>query len=203
METTRTLALLALTAVLLSPDLAQANDGTPPWIHEAIQEGQDVRLVVGVVDNGEPGWGDAIDVFRDGKVIFDDERFHGSDALSQEKGCRGWDTGDYCEDEENFCEDCDEDGTPECAGWCETTGTFELVDKCVPAGEHTWSIGWWESDPLFGAEVLEVTRERPCVGGCSCGTTGPLAPWLAGLGLLVVGLAALRRRGQASGAPGE
>jgi hypothetical protein len=56
-------------AMMSAASTALANDGTPPWIHELVQDGQDVRITLAVVSDGEPGMGESYTLTRNGSWI--------------------------------------------------------------------------------------------------------------------------------------
>lgn len=188
--------------LLALPTAARANDGTPPWIQDVVQEGQDVDLTLAIVDRGEPGLSSTFQVIRterDGEetVVMDDHVFATSEASSSaDPTCRWWDDENPadCEDEAVGCDDCDHDGTPECDGWCQTAWYFVVTDTCVPTGDTSWTLATVEAGEAIPetSASLRVTDSGETCRACGCGASpGPAASLaLAGMGL--VGLVALR-----------
>lgn len=193
-------------AILLTAQLALANDGTPASLHAAVQgEQQDVTLTLSVVKGGEPGMGAVYHLERDGAPLLSSHTFDEAEALSSLTRCRGgavWD----CTDHPELCEDCDQDGTPECnleeGDWCEEVLSFEVIDECVPPGEQTWVLTaqdweWFESSVSLTVEDRGLVCEDP-PAEITC-ATGSAPAGLAGLLMGLLGLGALgsrRRRGR-------
>ena len=193
-------------AILLAAQLALANDGTPASLHAAVQgQQQDVTLTLTVVKGGEPGMGAVYDLARDDSSLLASHTFEESEALSSLTRCRGgaeWD----CTDHPELCEDCDQDGTPECNldedGWCEEVFSFEVTDECAPPGQQTWVLtaqdwDWFESSQTLIVEDRGLVCDEPPVE-IDC-ATGTAPAGLSGLLLGLLGLGALgtrRRRGR-------
>ena len=165
MKPTKRLVLAgALITLFISGNVA-ANDGTPPWIHELVQNNTNVNIKLGIVYNGEPGIDDAYRIERDGPEgeadVIDDKTFEEADAVSTVDRCRhGWDHTDLCASDPGDCLDCDGDSVLECntmeEGWCETVLYFEVVDWCVPAGSTTYSFFKMGNDYTEDDEAITV-----------------------------------------------
>lgn len=159
----------------LTCGVASANDGTPPWIHELVQENTDVKLTLGIVDSGEPGINDSYRIERDGPEgavdVIDDTKFNQADAVATEDRCRGgMDNTEECAETPEDCQDCDGDEVLECNtyydGWCETVFYFEVVDWCVPAGETDYLLSamgndWTEDEKTITVEAWTDECEPP------------------------------------------
>ncbi len=165
MKPTKKLMLAgALIALFISGNVA-ANDGTPPWIHELVQNNTNVNIKLGIVGNGEPGIEAAYRIERDGSegevAIIDDKTFEEVDAFNTVDRCRnGWDHTDQCASDPDGCLDCDGDTVLECDtmddGWCETVFYFEVVDWCVPAGSTAYSFFKMGNDYTEDDETIYV-----------------------------------------------
>jgi len=164
------LVTVMFTACMLVSFYAAANDGTPPWIHELEQKGQDVLINIAIIDKGEPGMGASYDIIRNkagdqesepGTAIVENRIFNANDAVNiSEPGCRWWEMepeGDYCVKNPAECEDCDDDGKRECWGWCETTHYFDIVDECVQPGTWSYSLLQSGDDWDIATEQIAVT----------------------------------------------
>lgn len=182
----------------LVPMPARANDGPPPSFQVA-QQGPDVVVTLRLADAGEPGFGDPIDVLRDGQPVVRGAVWTEQDAEGLQGRCWGRVDPEECA-ASGDCLDCDEDGVPECAlsefltASCYREGSVEVVESCVREGWHTWEVTGSDH-----SEELKVAADASCSeggddAGSGCSVVGPLTvPWATGLGLLVVGLLGLRR----------
>lgn len=195
---------------------AMANDGPSPSIAGLQQEGQDVVVTLWLADIGEPGFGQSVSVERDGQHVA-----AGTFALSEarEVEARCWSSGDVerCGDPGVDCLDCDGDGSMDCApdeyraAQCYQSGLVDLVDGCVPPGEHAWTTDGFEEEGGQPSTLDVAAVDVSCLpdgwddpddpddpeaeGSSGCSATGtPLVAWGTGLGLLALGLLGLRRR---------
>ncbi|HUT79437.1 MAG TPA: hypothetical protein VM285_17200 [Polyangia bacterium] len=200
-------AMAGVVVLLVGLGSAWANDGTPSWVHELMQDGSNVEVTLAIVENGEPGLPDAFTVTRDGPegtaTVVEDEEFQLGDEMGSEGQCRGSVDPEYCVDHAEECLDCDEDGVLECNtygdGWCDTILFFELTDWCVPPGETTYRLtaeGWeWSDDEM---EITVEEWDGECTppgaddgggGGCSVSGAGLGAEAPESLSLLLLALA--------------
>ena len=176
MDITKLTMALTTLALLAAPAVAEANDGTPPGIHELLQDGQDVLIDLRIVTDGEPGLSESYTLSRGGADadvdLFTDRTFEATEAAEIFSTCRGTPPGvSDCADRPEDCAlDCDGDGTPECLGgendgWCDEVNLFELRDDCVlPAGTVTYTLREGSID--YDTETIEVEEEDPsCAGG--------------------------------------
>jgi hypothetical protein len=111
---------LVIAAVIALPLTASANDGTPPWIFELVQQGDGVAITLAIVSGGEPGFGESYTLTRTdpegSTAVFEERQFTNDDIEESRIECRGGGTGDeLCQTEPENCTDCDGDGVPESA----------------------------------------------------------------------------------------
>jgi MYXO-CTERM domain-containing protein len=184
-----------------------ANDGSPPRIHELMQDGHDVVITLRILDMGEPGLDTAYTLTRDSaKELVSERVFQPAEAAQTERVCRHYSDQDLCAGadlDDPLCIDCDEDGLPECSrhefeNWCEIKYFFEVVDTCVRPGETRYTLsaddwGFSETQSLVVEEASGVCESGGC--GCSAASDAMTAP-VTGTMLLLVGLLGLRREGQ-------
>ncbi|MCK9463319.1 MAG: hypothetical protein M0R80_27175 [Proteobacteria bacterium] len=214
---------IPMLALAASP--ARANDGSPPEIFELIQEGQDVVVTFGILDPwGEPSIDRPFTLTRSGPegdaVVFESRTFDRAEAAIRDPHCRFIDDDGISDPDEECaaapasCEDCDEDGVPECPtaldsfdAVCVAYLTYDAVDACVPPGPTDYLLRESDGDysDYFDAEgsleVVDSGEECEAAGegdgsGCSVsGVGGGGAPPLSlSLFMGLLGLVALRLR---------
>lgn len=187
MHTINKLSVVFMVAVVptLFCEQLLANDGTPAEIFELMQEGQDVVITLDIVENGEPGLSAEFKLVRSNserdRTVFSWTQFDKSDAIDNERRCRGtWDAAVCAGDLAADCRDCDDDGVPECPtqdDWCETAYYFEVIDQCVPVGTAEYKLtadGWASTDiktlnVSYSGEECTVPSDS---AGCSIAAVG-------------------------------
>lgn len=102
--------------------------------------------------------------------------------------------------------DCDEDGEPECNGFCAVAYRFKVIDECVPPGDLYYNITtpsvegteWMAGEGLGHAStVVEDTGDSCLSGSSDCSVAGAgraTGPLLALLMVAVGGVALLLSR---------
>jgi hypothetical protein len=140
------------TALLTATGAAHANMGPPAYVVDltATQEGQDVVLTVGLVEeNGSTGPIIRIDNETDEEVVIG-EKEHDSVPTETRVSARcAWYSIDvspyidvneaqYCPEHPDECTDCDGDELPECLIGCAEANYYLFRDRCVPPGSYTY-----------------------------------------------------------------
>jgi len=202
--------LIVVASLVSLPWTASANDGTPPWIFELVQQGDGVEITLAIVSNGEPGMADSYTLTRTGPegnaTVVEDRVFTADDAELTQGECRGGGSGDVvCTTQPEECIDCNDDGTPECddpdgENWCDTVNYIHIVDGCVPPGQAEYRLhadGWDSNDDTETITVDDVDQDcsdgDDSSGGCSASGSSPSNPALiVSLLMLALGLAATR-----------
>jgi len=156
----RTPILLVLAFLLAQPLSASANDppkpeprtfliaaeGTGVRVQETLPDGVDCTLARYTPGTHPP---------PDWTAVMEYGWSHGD---AEESWVECWPDGDLfkadCDETPEECVDCNDDGVPECAGYCVTFGRFEVVEECVPipAGEDEHEYDWCGC-----SDCLEVT----------------------------------------------
>jgi len=141
-------------------------------------------------------------------TAFSDGEIDGVEVLCKEV----WESDQgICDDQPEECEDCDEDGVPECYGSCVERYWIGVVDECAPPGYPVYQLlcysgsggGTWEDDEApydcgVWAARVEDSGDACLDGEGGCGVVGVgrdprsvgVALWLF---LAGIGLFALRR----------
>ena len=139
--------ILAATAVFLLclPAAAFADDISGPYIFELFQQDQNVRVNIWAAENGEPHSGGFFRLDRhnpaENKRILDDHQFDlPQDASESSVECMFENDEIDCNATPDLCDDCDQNGTPECTGTCELIYHFEVLDLCVPPGLTDYTL---------------------------------------------------------------
>ena len=168
--------LLTLIVCAALPATARANDGTPPWIFELIQQGDGVAITLAVVNDGEPGMAESYTLTRTdssgSSTVFENRHFTEDDVELSQGECRGGGAGDeQCDTHPEECIDCNGDSVPECYdpeddNWCDTVNYIHLLDECVPAGDAEYALrevtSSWDED----TETITVEDVgQDCSGG--------------------------------------
>lgn len=214
--------LLGFSLLIAAP--AAANISVTPWIYEVEQVGQDTEVTIAIFEDCSeefiiddvpfPGLDQPYTLFRWGfedqypVYLFEDRVFTADEAVEVTPyQCQGpAELNEECATDPDWCVDCDEDGVPECYGFCAVAYRFTVVDGCVPpGGEQYYTI---TTPSVMGTEYhageglghhstgFEDTGD-PCLDDASCSISrvhaaGPSEIPLALL-MLAVGLLALRR----------
>lgn len=129
-------AVSSALAVLLICPVLLANDAPSTFIFDAIQNGQDVRLTLGILTQENE-----ITLVREGddyrKVVLKKQPL----AAGVDPTPYCWDNyGNGCDDEEEWCDDCDGDGVAECWDTCLQVYFVDHLDECVYPGETTYYL---------------------------------------------------------------
>ena len=125
MRTALVPALLAA-CVCLAALSAEANIQSDRWFYEVTQDGRDVRFQIQLIEEDPPNFDTTFMMRRGAEQFFEHKQFVREDADEVfGPGCIEVNTYDVAED-------CDSDGTDECAGICGTAYRYDYVDKCVP-----------------------------------------------------------------------
>ncbi len=153
--------VLALWPGLAKPDIAPQLE-----IQGLVRQGQDVQVAIGLDTSGDPPAtpyalyrevGDSAILLADfvPETSKAEVRVHSGDCDLM--ACHLNDPSD-CKDHPEQCSDCDQDGTPECCGTCETSYvyTWNVPDPCVPAGEATYDLFDEESQYYVDRKTLDV-----------------------------------------------
>jgi len=177
-----------------APCSAQANDYDPPYPSDLQADVHEPDATVSIVIPSRSA-AEEVDIVRSGP------------AGIQHLGTLGWDLGEPAEIVEYECEamgwadcpdyylcvDCDEDGVPECSGFCVWYGRFELEDTCVPVsggssevvyyaqGETSWDL--WTTYTTVDVEWVDSCQDTPDLPWAPDDPAGdPDDPGSAGMG---------------------
>lgn len=151
------IAVLCAGLVLISR-VGLANMSYSPWVHEVIQNGQNMEITVQIFDEstgtntaGEPlpGFESKYTLTRYGSgeasatvTVLKEHTFDPAEADAvTEVGCRWWSGAEdlsLCDADAGSavdCEDCDNDGVGECYGFCGKAYQYKFIDSCPPADQ--------------------------------------------------------------------
>jgi len=131
---------------------ALADIPSPAYISDITQKGQDVLINISDSDyawHSAGGFDYSIARVRSPElcdyvfILRMDDIFSG-DTIEKGSYCAGWQNDEDCGNDagvDGGCEDCDEDGVPECAGWCECCYyRIQFVDRCVQPGNYEYYL---------------------------------------------------------------
>ena len=122
------LSLCAAACLCLGASSAEANIQSDRWFYEVTQDGRDVHLTLQLIEEDPPNFDTTFTLIRDATSLFEHKQFVREDADEVfGPGCVEVNTYDVAQD-------CDSDGTDECAGICGTAYRYDQVDECVPNG---------------------------------------------------------------------
>ena len=154
---------------------ATANMAYTPWVHALVQNGGDMEVTVAIFDKatgtndaGEPipgmdakytltRWDD-----EHGKKVLFEERVFKRDEADEvtDYTCQPWtrasEAGSSCPDAGDGCEDCDEDGAPECPGFCGVAYRYKIIDHCPPTEDSM--LYWMSVTPEY--HISTETKEN-------------------------------------------
>ena len=120
------LTALAVACLCLAAFSAEANIQSDRWFYEVTQDGRDVHVKLQLIEEDPPNFDTTFMLRRGDKQFFEHKQFVREEADEVfGPGCVEVNTYDVAED-------CDADGTDECAGICGTAYRYNYVDKCVP-----------------------------------------------------------------------
>jgi hypothetical protein len=183
---------------------AEANMQSDRWFREVTQEGQDVHLTLQLIDGDPPAFDATFKLTGPGGTIFEDRQFVREEADEVEgPGCILMDQG-----EGPPVDDCDGDGTNDCAGICGTAYRYNYVDECVPPQAAMYTL---YDSTMFNDAGVQIQEEGnfhiinvddsgdSCLESGGCSVTGvpdrTTEAALAGFMLLIgVGFAVASRR---------
>jgi hypothetical protein len=179
--------LVSLIAVLVVPASVSANMSTTPWIHEIIQNGQEVEITFSVFEDSSeervlehwnpnvdsdgipfPDLSNAYTLERFGEddndwgVIFEDRIFSAQDAdLVTDYTCQFNEIAPDidCGPKNDGCIDCDDDDIAECRGFCAVAYRYTVVDSCPPPGNKYYRVNTPEAEIHMG-EIMNDSFDR-------------------------------------------
>jgi hypothetical protein len=64
-----------------------------------------------------------------------------------------------------LCTDCDGDGEPECTAGCEQADLWEVIDRCVPPGDYSYTVF---AETVVGADTKAVGIAVEDLGYADC-----------------------------------
>jgi hypothetical protein len=204
---TRALSSACVCACLFLGALsAEANIQSDRWFHEVTQVGQDVHLTLQFIEEDPPAFDATFKLTGPSGTIFENKQFVPEEADEVEgPGCLPVDVEAGIGEP---IDDCDGDGTNDCAGICGTAYRYNFVDECVPPQAAMYSL---QDSTMFNDAGVQIVEEGPfhiinvddsndsCLDSGACSVVavsgGTTEAALAGLMLLIgVGFAAASRR---------
>jgi len=154
---TRTAAGILSFAILLITDTASADIPAPPCIQSIVQNGQDVTITLSSRDY-DPRYHVIYTEFSlaryemsgECRVVTYVEKetfFKEEDAVGREVWCDDRGSVEDCEEYPEECDDCDDDGTLDCYGFCNCCDwEFEYTDVCARPGSYIYQVLMPEDD---------------------------------------------------------
>jgi len=198
-------AACACAAVCFGAGSADANTQSNRWFYMITNEGRDVHFTIQLIEEDPPNFDTTFKLTRDDEVLFEHRQFvrDEADEVVGPGACiEDWLWAD------EFIDDCDGDGTDDCAGICGTAYRYEYVDECVPSSSVSYrlydeatldSVGFYhyEFQPGYDPCLDSDDSGEPGDSGCSVAvvTGGATDGSLATMMLLVgLGFAMASRR---------
>jgi hypothetical protein len=137
---------------------ASADNGPADEIYSLYQQGDGVRVKLGLLGYGTNGLNRRVD---DGpyETLFGFHLFEEDDLVDVEDDCYQIDEISCSENPEE-CSDCDGDDVVDCSGMCLERNIFAFLDECVPPGLVTyWLVNDGITDDYRQLTVEDVGQD--------------------------------------------
>lgn len=150
-------ALCAALACLGVSEKASADNGPFDEIYSLLQQGEGVRVSLGLLGYHAEGLYRHIED-EPWETLFVDQLFEDDELMGVVDDCYPIDWIN-CSEQPELCADCNADTVPDCSGMCLKRNIFYYQDACVPPGLVTYRLGDGIIEDHMSIQVEDVGQE--------------------------------------------